>query len=267
MRFIGCWLLGALAIGCGSSSSTGGTGQTQPGLTVIVRGSTETFAHDDGLPGQTARGVSAGVRSLTLLDEATSQSFVLLGADPGTSAVVSYDNGESTVLAVVPPESIVAGHYTKARLVQDWSEFDVDATHHADGTQTSGSLHVVQVTSDGAMLNGVTHAAGHYEHDFIAPNRNEHWTGEDALVPEHSSTAGAEAVVENGEWAVYFPLDVHVTASDAQLDIRVNMDHAFRWVDFPAPENQPGVYDISPPLYEEVTQFGGNRFDVTYSPN
>lgn len=258
-------MLGGLAIGCGSSDSTSGTGQTQPGLTVVIRGSTETFAHADGLPGQTARGVTAGVRSFTLMDEATNQSFAVLSAEPANAVVISYDNGSNSVLGVVAPENVVPGHYTKGRMVQDWSKFDVDATLHEDVGATVGTLHVVQVTSNGASLNGEMRDAGYYEHDFIAPNRNEHFTGDDALVPEHSNTAGAEAIIENGEWAVYFPVDVQVTEADAELGIRVNMDHAFRWVDFPGPDNQEGVYDFQPPFYEEVTQFGGNRFDATYS--
>lgn len=257
--------LGILTIGCGSTGSSEGTGQSQPGLTVVIHGSTETFAHDDGLPGQTARGVTAGVRSLTLLDAATNQSFPVLAADPASAVVVSYDNGSNSVLGVVEPSKVVPGHYTRARMVQDWSKFDVDATLHEDVGPTTGTLHVLTVTSNGASLGGQVHDAGYYEHDFIAPNRNEHFTGDDALVPEHSNTAGAEAIVENGEWAVYFPVDIQVTDADAELSIRVNMDHAFRWVDFPGPDNQEGVYDIQPPLYEEVTQFGGNRFDVTYS--
>jgi hypothetical protein len=265
--FVSAMVLGLLAIGCGSTGSDSGTGQVQPGLTVVVRGSTEAFTHDDGLPGQTARGVTAAVRSFTLIDEATSASFEVLKVEAANPVVVSYDNGSSTVLTVVDPQSVVPGHYTKARMVQDWSKFDVDVTLHEDVGATDGTLHVFQVTSNGGTLDGQAHDAGYYEHDFIAPNRNEHWSGDDAIVPEHSNTAGAEAVVENGEWAVYFQVDITVVAQDAELQIRVNMDHAFRWVDFPGTENEDGVYDIQPPLYEEVTQFGGNRFDVTYSAN
>lgn len=267
MKFVSAVVLGLFAIGCGSTGSDSGTGQVQPGLTVVVRGSTETFAHADGLPGQTARAVTAAVRSLTLIDEASGASFSVWNAAPANPGVVSYDNGSSTVLTVVEPTSVVPGHYTRARIVQDWSEFDVDVTLHEDVGATNGALHVFQVTSNAGTRNGQAHDAGYYEHDFIAPSRNEHWSGDDALVPEHSNTAGAEAIIENGEWAVYFPVDVTVGAENAELQIRVNMDHAFRWVDFPGTENQEGVYDIQPPLYEEVTQFGGNRFDVSYSAN
>ena len=52
-------------------------------------------------------------------------------------------------------------------------------------------------------------------------------------------------------------------SGDGVLTIRVNMHEAFRWQDVATGENQPGVWDIAPPLYEPVVQFGANQFDVT----
>lgn len=255
-----------LALG-GCSSSSGSTGSTAPtGLRVVMQGSTASFAHSDGLSGQTARSVTAGVRRLELIDESGGTSFVLLDGDGSTDVTVAYDDGASTVLTTVAPAAIVPGHYTKARLIQDWSRFEIDATLHETAGATAGALRALHVTSDGTVVDGQTLAAGHYEQQFVAPNRDEHYSGDDALLPDHSTTAGAEAVVENGLWAVYFPVDVTVTASDAELTIVVNMDGAFRWTDVPGGANQDGVYDIAPPLYEPVEQFGGNRFDVSYLP-
>jgi len=257
----------ALALGgCGSSGE--GSGSTAPtGLQVVIRSSTASFTHTDGLSGQTARSVSAGVRRLELLDESAGTSFVLLDGAGDTDVVVGYDDGASTTLTTVAPAAIVAGHYTKARMIQDWSRFEIDATLHDASGATAGALHALHVTSDGTVVDGETRSAGHYEHDFVATNRDEHYSGDDALLPAHTTTAGAEALVENGLWAVYFPADVTVTAGDADLVIAVNMDGAFRWTDVPGGGNQDGVYDFAPPLYEPVEQFGGNRFDVSYLPH
>ena len=44
-------------------------------------------------------------------------------------------------------------------------------------------------------------------------------------------------------------------------------DQAFRWSDMPAIGNEDDVYDIAPPLYEPVEQFGGNRFLARWLPD
>ncbi len=249
--------------GCGSTGSdTGGTGPA--GLSVVVQATTASFTHQDDLAGQTARHVTAGIRSLTLIDEAGGGEFAVLDRDGASPVVVSYEDGASTVLTVVDPGAIVPGHYTRARMVQDWSKFEVDATLHEDVGATPGTLRALHVTSNGTSVDGQARDSGYYEHEFLASGRDENYTGDDAVVPEQSQTAGAEAIVENGVWAVYYPVNVDVSASDATLSIRVNMYQAFRWVDFPGAENQDGVFDMMPPLYEEVVQFGGNAFDVTY---
>ncbi len=249
------------AVGCSGSATTGSSGPA--GLDVVLEASTAQFAFSDGKAGQTAHNVTAGLRSLTLLPDGGGAGFTLF--DRGADEIVTgYDDGSTTPLGLVAPADIVPGHYTRIRMVQDWTRFDIDATlHDADGA-TAGSLHVVTVTSDGSTVDGQAQDAGYYDHTFSASGgKTGHWTGSDAVVPAHSQTAGAEAIVENGEWAVYFPADITVTSGNATLRIVANMDHAFRWTDTPGGDNQDGVYDIAPPLYETVEQFGANRFDVT----
>jgi hypothetical protein len=265
MRILSVLGLTLMLTGCGSSGESSNS-SAPTGLRVVVQGSTATFAHSDGLSGQTARSVTAGVRRLELLDESAGTSFVLLDGTGTADVTVSYDEGASTTLATVTPSAIVPGHYTKARMIQDWSRFEIDATLHEASGATAGALRALQVTSDGTVVEGETRAAGHYEHQFVAAGHDDHFAGDDALLPEHSTTAGAEAVVENGLWAVYFPVDVTITQADADLVIVVNMDGAFRWTDVPGGGNQESVYDFAPPLYEPVEQFGGNRFDVSYMP-
>jgi hypothetical protein len=252
-------LLGCV-IGCGSADSSS-SGSQSSGLTVSIAGSTAPFDHQDGASGQTAQNVTAGVRSLTLLT-ADGTAFTLMDQAPN-AVTVGYDDGDETPVAHLDPAAIVPGHYVQARLVQDWSRFDVSATLHQSGATTNGTLHALQVTSDGAMVNGVEQQAGHYEQAFDGGGKTQDFAGDDAIVPEHSSTPGAQAVVENALWSVYFPVDLELEPHAAALRVVVNMDRAFRWDDVPGGQNQPGVYDIAPPIYEPVRQFGGNRFDVT----
>jgi hypothetical protein len=245
--------------GCGGSDSASANAGSQ-NFSLVLAASTAPFAFDDGASGQTARHVTAGVRSLTLIaDDGT--EWKVFDAAPG-NASVGYDDGDSTPLAELPESEIVPGHYVRARLVQDWSRFDIDVALHDGLTTTPGTLQALSVTSDGALVDGTSRNAGYYEQDFDGGGVQKHFSGDDGIVPADSTTAGAEAVVENGSWSVYFPVDLEVSGP-ATLRVVVNMDHAFRWTDVAGGSNQAGVYDIAPPLYEPVTQFGGNRFDAT----
>ncbi|MFO0571585.1 MAG: hypothetical protein U0263_38510 [Polyangiaceae bacterium] len=252
-------LAAGLLFGCGGSDGSS-SGPAANLLGVTLAGSYDTFPHQDGYQGQTAKNVSAGVRSMKLTD-ATGAEWTLFDASP-QNVSVSY-TGPATLVASIAPADVHPGHYTKARLVQDWSRFDVDATLHEPGMDVAGTLHALQATSEGAMVNGATLEQGHYDQTFDAPNVERPYTGT-APIPDHSATAEAEAFDENGEWAVYFPLDLEVPAgATGTLAIQVNLDRAFRWSDLGSPSFAAGTYDIAPPIYEPVEQFGGNRFDVS----
>lgn len=112
------------------------------------------------------------------------------------------------------------------------------------------------------LARPVLPGAGHDTREMVG-GQTQHFDGNDAPIPDDSTTSGAEAMVENGVWSVYFPVDVQIGPDADSLRIVVNMDHAFRWTDVPGGDNQPGVYDIAPPLYEPIAQFGRNRFDVS----
>ena len=286
MKFSSLFPVGLLCLACGSSggtdaaagsggtgtggtgtggTGTGGTGGASPsGLSVVLAASTASFPHQDSLASQTAMKVSAGVKTLQLLDD-QGGVFTLFEAS-GDATVVSYDDGASTALSSLEQNQVRAGHYTKARIVQDWSRFEIGATLHELSASTPGTLAILQITSQGVTVGGEAHAAGDYEHVFTSGGTSKPFKGS-APIPETSKTAEAEAIVENGQWAVYFPIDLTVTAATAgTLTIVANMDHAFRWTDTPGLENQPDVYDIAPPLYELVEQFGANRFELSLTP-
>ena len=248
------------ATGCGGTDSAS-AGASSTGLSVVLAASTAEVQFNDGASGQTAAHVTAGIGSLTLLTSDGNEWTIFDANSHDTT--VAYDNGSSTVLTQLDAADIVPGHYVKARLVQDWARFDIQATLHDGSSVTPGTLHTLEVTSDGTLLDGTQRDAGHYEQDFTGAATPQHFNGDNAIVPEYSTTEGAEARVEQGKWSVYFPVDVQIGPAAATLRIVVNMDHAFRWTDIPGGDNQAGVYDIAPPFYEPVKQFGGNRFDVS----
>lgn len=257
-------LVGGL-VGCGSSGEGGGRAPATD-LGVVISATTTEYPHADGRFGQTAVSVRAGVRSLTLIDETSGARWPVFEAAPGGHEV-AYDDGGRTTLVRIAPEAVVAGHYTRARMVQDWSRFSIDATLHEGSTPTPGTLHALQVTSEGAVVDGVSRPQGWFEQEFSGKGVEKSYSGDDAVVPEESHTAEAEAIVEDGQWAVYFPLDLEIPeGATGTLNVRVNMHEAFRWDDLPGPGWSDAVYDIAPPLYEPVAQFGGNRFDVGLEP-
>ena len=249
--------------GCGGGFDTEDpAASTNPGdepqVAVVLRATTASFPHDDELASQTARVVQAGVRSLELIDT-SGNSWVVFDAAPG-NVQVGYDDGSTTELTRLGAGNVRPGRYVRGRMVQDWSRFEVHARLHEVGGWTDGVLRILQVTSEGARVDGATLPFGHFEHTFEGADRIDSFEGV-WEVPVYTTTAEAEARVEDGLWAVYFPLDLEVPADQAgTIEITVNMDRAFRWADASTGVNTPGIYDIAPPLYEAVQQFGGNRF-------
>lgn len=262
-RLFFCFALGAIGCGSGDGASSGMSPATT--LRVSLGASTATYPHQDALASQTATQVRAGVRSLELIDDQGTPWPIYTAQ--GEATTVSYDNGARTQLTELEPSALKPGKYVRARLVQEWSRFDITATLHDGTTTTSGTLSVLQVTSDGTSMNGTMYDGGDYEHSFAAAGQQpQSFTGA-APIPDHSTTAEAEAHVESGAWAVYFPVDIQITdQSLGTLSIVANMDHAFRWTDLSSAGYQDAVYDIAPPLYEVVEQFGANRFDVALTP-
>ncbi|MCA9641553.1 MAG: hypothetical protein KC492_12695 [Myxococcales bacterium] len=270
--FAGVLGLGLAAAACGSSDgtdfgsgATGGTGGgggsvSQTELDIVISATDAAFPHQDQLASQTATQIRAGVRMLQLEDD-QGQRFTLF--DSQTPVQVSYDSGASSVLSSLKPDQVPAGHYVRARLVQDWSRFDINAVLHQDNQSLQGTLNILQVTSDGVSLDGETYDSGDFLHQFSGAGGNQEFSGV-LPIPDESHTAEASAFIEDGSWVVYFPVDLTLTEGQVgRLEFRANLDHAFRWSDADGNGYVNDVYDFAPPLfYETVSQFGANRFEV-----
>jgi hypothetical protein len=256
-------LLGALAmlamLGCGSDD---GGGSGPPRIDVVFTASQTPFAHADGSAAQTAARRSAGIRSLTLIDDSGEPWQVV---ERGTSpAFVRLDPGARNVIDVVMAKQVVAGHYTRARLVQAWSRFEIAATLHTEDGSTEGTLAALVVTSDGTLIDGKLTAAGYYVYAFSDGETTATLSGGDAHLPEHARPGAAEIRFEDGEYAAYFPIDLRIGSGDGVLTIDVDTFEAARWTDVSGGVNLPGVYDLSPPLHEPFVQLVGDRFEATF---
>lgn len=251
----------AVATACGPTNDLPAT---QGDLTVHIRGSTQAFPHADTYAGQTARAVRGGIRSLSLLRTADDPTPLRLFNHGKDAVEVGYNQGDDTVVAQVPSSSLRAGVFTLARMVQTHSRFQVDVAWHQGGTMTPSVLDELVVMSNDTNVDGAVRPAGFYNATLQAGADGQVFTGEDWPVPPLSTTAGAWAVVEDGDWAVYFPVHVELgVAAVAALTVEVNMDHAFRWQDASTTGFQPQMWDLQDGAWENVVQFGGNRFDVT----
>ncbi|MEZ4375550.1 MAG: hypothetical protein R3B07_32365 [Polyangiaceae bacterium] len=251
--------------GSGASGGAGGTGGSggsvsQTELEIVISATDEAFPHQDQLASQTATQIRAGVRTLQLEDD---QGGRLTLFDSQTPVQVSYDAGASSILSSLKPDQVSAGHFVRARLVQDWSRFDIQAVLHQDNQALSGTLNILQVTSDGVTLDGESYDSGDFVHQFSGAGGNQQFTGL-LPIPDESHTAEASAFIEDGSWVVYFPVDLTLSAGQVgRLEFRANLDHAFRWADADGNGYANDVYDFAPPIfYETVSQFGANRFEV-----
>jgi len=235
-------------------------------LAVRIQANQAVFQHADGLSGQTPKAVRGGIRSIRLYRDNNDPNPVEL-FDYGSNPVeVGYNNGDVTLLAQIEPSKIPAGTYTQIRMVQTHSRFRVDGAYHDAGKDMTGVFDDVLVMTDGTMLDGTMRNAGYFRYVFESSQGDkQEFTGDNGMIAPYSTTAGAVAVVEQGQWAVYFPVQVTVPAqlpSGSALNINVNMFESFRWKDMSGPGFQDGVFDATSISYELVERFGGNEFST-----
>ena len=240
-------------------------------VSVKVRANTDLFQHIDGISGQTPLFSYAGVRSLRFLRDPDDQAPLTL-FDHNLNSEVSdfieagYNDGDETVVATFPAGDLIAGRYTMARMVQTYSRYQVAVINHVWAEVIPGILTNLQVMSDNTLIDGELRNAGYYESVFEDTDGNESfYSGDDWEVPLFSFTSGSYAVIENGEWAFYFPIDVEFSEEleIAAIIINVNMFESFRWRDQLIPGYEDGAFDITPISYEPVERFGGNLFEVS----
>jgi hypothetical protein len=176
-----------------------------------------------------------------------------------------YDDGDETVVAGVEIPAGLSGHYGLARLVQGYSRYQVEGTLHDGLLVEPGVIDGVVVMGEDTMLDGTPQPAGHFDFRFQGDTTTFSYAGDTWPVPVYSTTAGATAVVEDGQWTVYFPIDLDVPeglAPGSEIVITVNMDRSFRWTDLLVLGFEPGVFDVTRLSYEPVLRFGGNSFDL-----
>lgn len=236
-------------------------------LTVRLRATDAQFNHVDGLSGLTPLSASGGIRSLSLLRDQNDIHPAVLFDSGQTATEASFSDGGDTLVGAIPIGDVPPGKYTIARMVQAFSRYSIPATMHDASASTPGELHNLVVMSDSTLVDGGLRDAGYYHYEFTAAGQQPTtFEGDDAIVPAYSTTAGAFAVVEGGQWAVYFPVNLDWSSglsSPLELVITVNMFESFRWTDVVAPGYLPGVFDFTAVSYEPVVRFGGNEFVST----
>jgi len=249
--------------GGGGTSDGAGGGATGPAIEIRMRSSTAPFPHGDGLSGQTPSAHTSGLRSLTLYRSKNDpEPFVVF--DLGQSPVeVDYADGADTLVYTARASDMPEATFTRARVVHTHVRYRVAAMVHTMGLSVPGSFDNVQVMSDGTLIDGQLRDAGYFEYTFEGGGQTFPMTGNDAPVPEYTSSGGFEVVRENGEWAYYFPVSLVVSPNlteDLSVVLSVNMHESYRWQDQSSPGYQAGVFDVTPTSFEPVLRFGANSF-------
>ncbi len=233
-----------------------------PRILIHIRAEASDFAHADGFSGQTPAAHVNGIRSFHLLqgrDDAAPQ----LVFDHGMSFVeASYDDGADTVVGVAPHADLEPGHYDYGRVVLSHLRYQVDATMHANGLHFAGVFDNVQVLSDGTELDGEVRERGWFRYVFEAAGQRFPREGVGG-VPIPTAPAGApiETVLEDGQLALYFPVDIDLAAdvpADVHQVIEFNVHESFRWEDEDGDRYEEGIFDTTPAGYEPVRRFGAN---------
>ena len=255
-----------VAGGAGGDGAGGGAGgPAGPSIRIHLRSSTDPFAHDDGLSGETPIDHRSGVRNFRLYTDANDPSPLVV-FDYGQNAVeASYNAGQDTVIGTVPFSSLTPGHYTQARVVHSYVRYKMAATLHYNGAALAGDFNNTQVLSDNTMLDGQLRDHGYYDFVFEYLSMMFPKTGSDAPVPEYPSSGGFKVVFENGEWAYYFPVVIDIAqapTADVDVAMEVNMAESLRWMDQDMPGYAPGVLDCTTTSSEPIKHFGANSFKV-----
>jgi hypothetical protein len=255
----------------GSSGSTGSSGSVPSGegdgprVALALRGSTAPVPHADGFAGQTPSRQIVAIRSLWLYRSASDPSPVRV-LDLGASTVESdLVGGTTTEVGAVPLRSLPAGTFTIAKVGVAYVRYSVASRMHAVIT-ADGRYDNVQALSDGAVIDGQTHAKGWYRYElFVGATSYGVVQGEDAPVPQIPSSGGITLESSGPESFYVFPtlvvIDPKVT-TDQRVVCEVNVHESFRWQDQDQPGYAANVYDTTPTSFEPVMAFGANGFSL-----
>jgi hypothetical protein len=258
---------GGDAEGPGGAGGEGTGGAPESGsIAIHMRSSTATFAHSDGLSGQTPIAHTSGVKSLQLFRDPNDDNPVTVFDFGQDSVEVDYADGADTLVFTANAGDLPMTTFTIARVVHSWVKYRIDATMHANGFDLPGEFDNFQALSDDTMFEGTLYQSGDYEYLFDAGSMTFPASGTGAPVPEYEAGGGFSVRFEDGEWAYYFPVNLPVNPElpgDIALVLSVNMHESFRWMDETGTGFTDGVFDATPTTFEPVLQFGANSFALT----
>jgi hypothetical protein len=236
-------------------------GDLGPRVIVHLRASHEPVPHVPTTSGQTPREWRGGIRSLALLRDRDDPSPMVVFSHGDDYVEVSYDDGADNVVGSAPIAALRTGTYTWARVVHTHTRFAVDARIHTPVGPVPGDIDALLVLSDRTVIDGETHARGHYEYDIRAGGTVYPLAGEGLVLPP-SDSGGFAVTTEDGEMVYYFPALVTVApiTEDTHFIFEVNVHEGFRWIDQPSPAFVDGQLDVSVAETERIVQVGANSY-------
>ena len=256
----------------GSSGGGSATGSEEPGgplLTLALQGSVAPVAHADSFAAQTPSSQIVAIKSLWLYRSAEDPAPVKV-LDLGASSVeTDLVTGVASEIGTLPLRSLPAGTYRLAKVGTAYVRYSVSSRMHGPIT-VDGRYDNVQALSDGAVIDGKTHAKGWYRYDFrVGATSYSVLEGENAPIPQIPSGGGISLDTSGGESFYVFPTLVVIdptVANDQRVVCEVNVHESFRWQDQDLAGYAAHVYDTTPTSFEPVMAFGANSFTLALEP-
>jgi hypothetical protein len=148
--------------------------------------------------------------------------------------------------------------------------FTVAGTYHYDGMAIPGDFTDLIALTAGVTLDGAVRDRGWWSSSFSVAGMTEgSVTGENAEIAQPGSTSGISLDLSGSVAAYVFPIHLTIPPSieeSSEILFTVNTYEDFHWTDENMAGYQTGVFDVSPGVFEPVTQLGGNSFTVTLGP-
>lgn len=251
--------------GAGGAAGVGGSAGAGPQVFIHLRSETGEFQHNDGLSGQTPIVHKSGIRKFTLYKTDNDPEPWVVFDYAASYVEADYNAGEDTIVAAIAMSELVEGTYLKGRVVHSHVTYTVKSTMHSGATSVPGQFENTQVLSDHTTLDGVEHNQGWFHYEFKTAGMSYPLEGDNAPIPEYTSSGGFSVTNENGEWAYWFPTALVVSPQDQDVHVYmdVNMFESFRWQEQSQAGYTDGVFDSTPTGAEPVKRFGANSFKVT----
>jgi hypothetical protein len=222
-----------------------------------------------GVAQETPVDQQVGILGLSLLKDVNDPApFVVI--DHTQPIATPYDDGSNTLIGSIAASALQPGTYTIARVPVAYVNFTVAGTYHDGATPIVGDFTDLIALTSGVTLDGAVRDRGWWSSSFAVAGMTEGAvTGETADIAQPGAGSHLGLDLSQTVAAYVFPVSLVIPpdiTSDMQVVFTVNTFEDFHWTDETEAGYATGAFDVSPGVFEPVTQLGANSFTVTFGP-